>query len=75
MIPNPSFRRSIVTLNVTQVIMLLLPSNPNVLNLILGVPNVVLMNVMACRVFRNTILFAGGSQLGTEISTVQIREI
>ena len=58
-------------MNVIQVIMILLPSNPNVLKLILSVPIVVLMNVMACRVFRNTLLFASG----TEVSTAQIQEI
>ena len=65
------FHRIIVTMNVIQVIMILLPSNPNVLKLILSVPIVVLMNVMACRVFRNTLLFASG----TEVSTAQIQEI
>jgi len=66
---------SIVTLNVIQVVMILIPSNPNVLKLILAVPNVVLMNVMACRVFRNTILFGSVRESGTEISTIQMQEI
>jgi hypothetical protein len=32
-------------------------SIPSILRTIFAVPNVTLMNIMACRVFRNTILF------------------
>ena len=73
---NSSFHRTIVTLNMVSVIMLCLPSNPNVLKIIFAVPNVVLTNVMACRVFRNTMLFSSGTESGTDIiSTVQVQEI
>ena len=53
--------------------MLFYPSNPDILRTIFTVPNVALMNVMADRVFRNTILFGGWRE--TEISTIQFQEI
>ena len=69
-----STHRTIVTLNIVSVIMLFYPSNSNVLRTFFATPNVVLMNVMACRVFRNTILF-GERDLEAEISTIHFQEI
>ena len=54
-------------MNIIAVFMLFYPSNPDILRSIFTVPNVVLMNVMAGRVFRNTKLFGGGRV--SEIST------
>ena len=62
-----SFHRTVVTMNIIAVFMLFYPSNPDILRSIFTVPNVVLMNVMAGRVFRNTKLFGGGRV--SEIST------
>ena len=44
-------------MNTITVVMLYYPSLPDILKSIFAVPNVGLMNIMACRVFRNTILF------------------
>ena len=60
-------------MNVISVCMLFYPSNPEILRSIFAVPNVALMNVMASRVFRNTMLFE--TRGGREISTVQFQEI
>ena len=60
-------------MNVISVCMLFYPSNPEILRSIFAVPNVALMNVMASRVFRNTMLF--GARGGGEMSTVQFQEI
>ena len=54
--------------------MLFYPSNPDILRTIFVVPNVALMNFMAGRVFRNTILFETW-RITTEISTIQFQEI
>ena len=59
-------------MNIISVIMLF-SSNPDILRTIFTVPNVTLMNVMAGRVFRNTMLF--GIQRETEVSTIQFQEI
>ena len=53
--------------------MLFYPSNTDVLRTVFMVPNVALMNVMACRAFRNTMLFETSG--GTEISTIQFQEM
>jgi len=64
---------TVVTMNIISVFMLFYPSNAEILRSIFAVPNVALMNVMASRVFRNTMLF--GTQGGTEISTIEFQEI
>ena len=43
-------------MNIVSVIMLFYTSDPSVFRTVFAVPNATLMNVMACRVFRNTIL-------------------
>ena len=60
-------------MNIVSVIMLFYPSIPNILRTIVAVPNIALMNVMAGRAFRNTMLFE--TLGGTEISTIQFQEI
>ena len=57
--------------------MLLFSSNPDILRSIFAVPNVTLMNVMASRVFRNTMLFETqtGPETVTELSTIQFQEM
>ena len=63
-------------MNIISVIMLFYPSNTDVLRTIFVIPNVALMNVMAGRAFRNTMLFE--TSTGTaEISTtgIQFQEI
>ena len=60
-------------MNIISVIMLFYPSIPDVLRIVYTDPNVTLMNVMASRAFRNTILFE--TWRGTETSTIQIQEI
>ena len=60
-------------MNIISVIMLFYPSNPAILRTIFTIPNVALMNVMAGRVFRNTILY--GTWRETDIFTIQIQEI
>ena len=52
-----SFHRTIVPMNIISVIMLFYPSNPDILRTIFVVPNMTLMNIMAGRAFRNTMLF------------------
>ena len=54
--------------------MLFYPSNPEILRTIFAVPNVALMNVMASRVFRNTILFRTSNETETRLSTIEFRE-
>ncbi|KAF8810290.1 hypothetical protein BYT27DRAFT_7186756 [Phlegmacium glaucopus] len=56
----------IVTVNVLTVIMFFDQSIPDSLRTVFMVPNVVLTNIMACRVFRNTIF---GSVRESQIST------
>ena len=51
-----SFHRATVTVNLLAVIMVFNQSLPTNIRALLWVPNAVLMNIMACRVFRNTIL-------------------
>ena len=70
-----SFCRTIVTMNIISVIMLYYPSNPEILQTIFTVPNVVLMNVMAGRVFRNTMLFGVWREREIEVSTIQFQVI
>ena len=62
-------------MNIISVIMLFYPSNPDILRTICTVPNVALMNVMAGRVFRNTILFGAWSDSETsfDISAIQFK--
>ena len=57
-------------MNIISVIMILYSSIPNIIRTVFAIPNVTLMNVMACRVFRNTMLFE--NEIETEISTIQI---
>ena len=57
-------------MNIISVFMLFFPSNPAILRTIYAVPNVALTNVMAARVFRNTILL--GTRTEEEISTIQL---
>ena len=60
-------------MNVISVFMLYYPSNPTIFRSISIVPNVALMNIMACRVFRNTKLFE--TWRGADISTIQFQQI
>ena len=64
------FHRTIVTINVIAVIMLYYPSYPEVLRTAFTIPNIVLTNIMAGRVFRNTMLFGVWSERETDISTI-----
>ena len=66
---SPPLNRTIVTLNIISVIMLFYPSNPDILRTICTIPNVVFMNVMAARVFRNTILFSSCRDTDIQVST------
>ena len=61
-------------MNVITVIMLYYHSNSDVLQTIFPLPNVVLMNVMAGRVFRNTMLFESWGETDS-ISTIQFEDI
>ena len=65
--------RTIITMNIISVIMLFYPSNSDILRTIFVVPNVVVMNVMAGRAFKNTIL--SKSLIGSENSTVRLQEM
>ena len=47
--------RTTVTINLLAVIMLFNQSVPIILRTVFWVPNVLMVNIMACRVFRNTI--------------------
>ena len=60
-------------MNIISVIMLFSSSVPDILRKLLVGPNVILMNIMAGRVFRNTILFETSREI--EISTIQFEEI
>ena len=60
-------------MNIISVIMLFSSSVPDILRKLLVGPNVVLMNIMAGRVFRNTMLFETSREI--EISTIQFEEI
>lgn len=65
--------RSTITFNLATVIFLNLKSIPPILRALPTIPNIALMNIMACRVFRNTML---GIHRETEITTSLIeREI
>jgi len=55
-----------VTINLVAVIMLFNHSVPTILRTVFWIPNVLLVNIMACRVFRNTIF---GKFRETEIAT------
>ncbi|KAF8812436.1 hypothetical protein BYT27DRAFT_7133062 [Phlegmacium glaucopus] len=59
----------VVTVNLITVIMLCTHSVPAILQVIFVVPNVVMMNIMTCRVFRNTML---GTFTEVEISSSAI---
>ncbi|KAF8898046.1 hypothetical protein CPB84DRAFT_1681667 [Gymnopilus junonius] len=77
----PSFSRALlqdgqayylttVTTSLLTVIMLYIPSVPVTYQTMFTVPNIVLMNIMACRVFRNTkfgIFNRGGVSTGTKL--------
>ncbi|KAF8806081.1 hypothetical protein BYT27DRAFT_7191383, partial [Phlegmacium glaucopus] len=58
-----------VTITLVTVIMLCIQTIPPILQVIFVLPNVVIMNIMACRVFRNTML---GSFREGEISSSSI---
>jgi len=60
------FHRTTVTINLVAVIMLFNQSVPTILRTVFWVPNVLMVNIMACRVFRNTIF---GNFRENEIST------
>ena len=60
------FHRTTVTINLIAVIMLFNQSVPTILRTVFWVPNVLMVNIMACRVFRNTIF---GRFRETEIAT------
>ena len=64
------FHRTIVTMHIISVIMLY-ASYSNIFRTVFAVPNTALMNVMACRVFRNTILFESRGEARTDISSLQ----
>ena len=68
-----SFHRTIITMNMISVIMLFYPLNSDILRTIFVPPNVVLMNVMAGRAFKNTVLF--GTSRGAETSTNRLQEM
>ena len=69
MVKFHSFHRTIVTINIITTIIIFIP-DPTYFRTAFTIPNVALMNIMACRVFRNTILFATDRE--TEITTIQI---
>ena len=60
-------------MNIISVIMLFYTSDPSVFRTVFAVPNAGLANVMACRVFRNTILFKIRlRETPTEISSLRL---
>ncbi|KAF8808739.1 hypothetical protein BYT27DRAFT_7096258 [Phlegmacium glaucopus] len=61
-----------VTLNLVTVIMLYNHSIPGILRTITTIPNVALMNIMACQVFRNTIF---GTFREKQISTTTLSRV
>ncbi|KAF8810307.1 hypothetical protein BYT27DRAFT_7092581 [Phlegmacium glaucopus] len=62
-----------VTVSLVTVIMLFDYSVPEILQVIVEIPNVTLMNIMACRVFRNTILGSfGGTQISTDLISKEL---
>ena len=63
-----------VAINTIAVIMLYYPSFPAVLQTTFTIPNIVLTNVMASRVFRNTMLFEVWRERETEISTIHFQD-
>ena len=67
--------RTIVTINIIAVIMLYYPSFPPVLQMAFTIPNIVLTNVMASRVFRNTMLFDDWSERERGISTIRFQDV
>ena len=69
------FHRTIVVVNIISVIMLYYPSYPEVLRTAFTIPNIVLTNVMAGRVFRNTMLFGVWRDGEIELSTIQFQDI
>ena len=68
--------RTIVTINIIAVIMLYYPSFPTVLQTAFTIPNIVMTNIMASRVFRNTMLFDDWSERErVDISTIHFQDI
>lgn len=67
------FSRTTITTNLSTLILMYIKSLPNGYRIMLAGPNVMLMNIMACRVFRKTKL--GPLSYGTPQSVLSISNI
>lgn len=70
------FDRSTITFNLITVAFLYTSSLPPILRTPASVPNIALMNIMACRIFRNTILgLPGENHMSSSLISREIRAI